>query len=175
MEEAQALQSRIHLGGPVTKAELSQLIIVIYASERRADAPSKAVVEAWHPQLVGYSFEDCLRVVSQHYAESDRPITLAQLCAGARKQLAARKPPERIEDRLRVPEADPDDPGAFIRAMREQRYFAIRNPEDFVVRELDLPSMGEVPEDRKEEETAPKPRPRRWWLLRGKGTDGSDE
>lgn len=158
----------------MTKAELSQLIIIIYASERRADAPSRAVVEAWHPQLVGYSFEDCLQVVSQHYAESDRPITLAQLCTGAKKQLAARKPAERIEDRLRVPEADPDDPGAFIRAMRERRYFAIRNPDDFALRELDLPSMGEVPEDRKDED-ARKPRPRRWWLLRGKGQEGSGE
>jgi hypothetical protein len=153
----------------VTKAELSQLIIVIYASERRADAPSRAVVEAWHPQLAGYPVEDALQVVSQHYADSDRPITLANLCEGLRKAEKARRPTNRVEDSLLIPDADPDDPQAFISAMREQRYFARRDPADFAPRELDLPAMGDVPE----QEVKP-PRPRRWWMLRGKGQDGPE-
>lgn len=157
----------------MTKGELAQLMIVIYASERRADAPSKAVVEAWHPQLAEYSPEDALRVITQHYADSDRPITLAQLCGGLKRLSAARHPTGRVEDTLLVPDADPDDPKAFIKAMREQRYFARRYPEDFAPREIDLPSMGRVAGESETEEK--KPRPRRWWLLRGKGQEGIEE
>jgi hypothetical protein len=151
----------------LTKAELSQLIIVIYASERRADAPSRAVVEAWHPQLADFAFEDALAVVSQHYADQDRPITLAQLCGGLRKKRAAAKPVDQVEEKTLVPEADPDDPQAYIAAMRGHRYFARRDPADFAERGLDLPAMGVVAE---EKGTEGQPgRPRRWWLPRGKG------
>lgn len=156
----------------MTKGELAQLMIVIYASERRADAPSRAVVEAWHPQLEQYSPEDALQVISQYYTDNDRPITLAQLCGGLRKLVAARRPTNRVEDNLLVPDADPDDPQAFIRAMREQRYFARRYPEDFEPRVLDLPTMGTVAA---EEEPVSKSRPRRWWLGRGKGQEPAGE
>lgn len=157
----------------MTKAELSQLMIIIYASERRADAPSRAVVEAWHPQLEGYSAEDALQVISQYYSDNDRPLSLSQLCTGLKKLVAARRPTNRVEDNLLVPEADPDDPQAFIKAMREQRYFARRDPADFAPRELDLPSMGRVAGESEIEEE--KPRPRRWWLLRGKGQGAAEE
>lgn len=155
----------------MTKAELSQLMILIYASERRADAPSRAVVEAWHPQLVEFSFEDACQVVSEHYAESDRPITLAQLCGGVRKRQAARCGTDGVEERMRVPDADPDDPKAFIEALRGHRYFARRYLEDFTPRELELPRMGEVPEG---DDHAEEVKPRRWWLGRGKGQERSD-
>ena len=147
----------------MTKAELTQLIIIIYASERRADAPSRAVVEAWHPKLAEASFQDACTVVSEHYGTSDRPITLAQLCEGVRKAEAARKRTDSVEDRLRIPDADPDDPQAFISAMKGQRYLPDRHPEDFTLPAPDFSTLGrQMPGG---EEAAGKPvRPRRWWM-----------
>lgn len=147
----------------MTKAELTQLIIIIYASERRADAPSRAVVEAWHPKLADASFQDACTVVSEHYGTSDRPITLAQLCEGVRKAQAARKRTDRVEDRLRVPDADPDDPEAFIQAMKGQRYLPDRDPDDFTRPALDVSMLGQqMPSGDAVQE---KPvRPRRWWM-----------
>lgn len=148
----------------MTKSELSQLIIVIYASERRADAPSKAVVEAWHPQLEHYPFQDALQVVSQYYAEQDRPITLNQLCAGLRKKQALRQPVDQVREKTLVPDADPDDPLAYLDALKERRFLPPRNPDDFTARILEFPKMGST----EEEPPQVKPRPRRWWLLRSK-------
>lgn len=150
----------------MTKGELAQLIIVIYASERRADAPSKAVVEAWHPQLERFGFEDALKVVSEHYAGNERPITLAQLCDGLRKR-QPRPTTDQVRERLLVPDADPDNPLAYLEALKQRKFQAERNPEDFAPQALELPKMVrvagvEVPIEEK-------PRPRRWWLPRGKG------
>lgn len=155
----------------MTKAELSQLIIVIYASERRADAPSKAVVEAWHPQLERYDLQDALQVVSQYYAEQDRPITLNQLCAGLRKKRAERQPVDRVGEKTLVPDADPDDPLAYLDALKKRRFLPARDPEDFTAKILDFPKMGTV---ESVDPPEPKSRPRRWWLLRGK-SQGVDE
>lgn len=157
----------------MTKAELTQLIIIIYASERRADAPSRAVVEAWHPKLADALFHEACTVVSEHYGMSDRPITLAQLCEGVRKTQAARKRTDRVEDRLRVPDADPDDPQAFISAMKGQQYLPERNPEDFTRPALDVSTLGQRMPG--EEEPQKKPvRPRRWWML-GRGQEEKKE
>lgn len=155
----------------MTKGELAQLIIVIYASERRADAPSKAVVEAWHPQLETFPLQDALEVVSQYYAEQDRPITLNQLCAGLRKKRAERKPVDQVQEKTLVPDADPDDPLAYLDALKQRRFLPARNPEDFTAQILEFPKMGTVEDEQPPED---KPRPRRWWLLRGK-SQGVDE
>lgn len=158
----------------MTKAELTQLIIIIYACERRADAPSRAVVEAWHPKLAAASFNDACVVVSDHYGTSDRPITLAQLCEGLRKAVAARSRTDEVADRLRVPDADPDNPQAFISAMKGRRFLPDRDPEDFTRPALDVSTLGKgVPEETVVEE---KPvRPRRWWMKWGKGQVGVED
>jgi hypothetical protein len=155
----------------VTKSELSQLIIIIYASERRADAPSRSVVEAWHPQLEHFDFQDALQVVSQYYAAQDRPITLNQLCTGLRKKRAERQPVDLVREKTLVPDADPDDPLAYLDALKQRRYLPARDPEDYTAKVLEFPKLRSV---ESEEPSQPKTRPRRWWLLRGK-SQGVDE
>ena len=158
----------------MTKTQLSFLLTAIYVYERRRDAVSQVEVEAWHQLLADVDFDDAKTVVTEYFADSDRPLSPAKLRAGARALQAQRRPPERAADRLLVPDADPDDPEAFIEAVRGRRYLPARDPQDFEPRVLELPAVRGV---EAEPEITPKSRPRRWWLLRGRGqevAEGSD-
>jgi hypothetical protein len=160
----------------MTKTEVSFLLTAIYVYERREQAVSKVEVEAWHQLLASADFDDAKAVVTAHFAESDRRLSPAQILKGSRELAAARKPKEDTAQRLRVPNADPDDPTAFIRALRAGDYQPEPTPGTPPQGGLPLAAIGRrVPPVTSEEVADDTPRPRRWWLSRKQKSMSEDD
>lgn len=162
----------------MTKTQVAFLLSAIYVYERRPEGVSQAEVEAWYQLLQGVDFEDAKTVVTEHFSESDRPLSPAKIRAGVRAVAAARKPTERAAERVRVPDADPDDPRAFIQALRNRRWEADPIPGKPPPEGIPLAGVGrKVPAVTSEEVNDDTPRPRRWWLSRrqraSSGPDGT--
>lgn len=149
----------------MTKSEVGKLLLVIYGLERRADAPSAAVVESWHPLLWDVSLEEAVNAVHRFYGDGGNLIGVSALRSEVRKIRVEQAVPESIEDRYREPDADPDDTGAWVRALREKRFKPPGVPAVPPVGGLPLEGVGRVvPEVSREEVEDEAPRPRRWWL-----------
>lgn len=151
----------------MTKTQVAFLLSAIYVYERRREGVSEAEVEAWYQLLAGLDFEDAKAVVTEHFSESDKPLSPAKIRTGVRTVAAARKPPEAAADRVRVPDADPDDPKAFIKALRTGQWEADPVPGKPPPEGIPLAVVGrKVPAVTAEEISDDAPRPRRWWLSR---------
>lgn len=149
------------------KSELSFLLTAIYVYERRETAVSQIEVEAWYQILEDVDFEDAKKVVTEHFSESDRRLSPAAIRTGARAIAATRKPPESPAERMKVPNADPDDPKAFIKALKAKDWQPDPIPGEPPQGGLELGSVGrKVPEVTAEEVADNGPRPRRWWVPR---------
>lgn len=123
----------------MNRAEVQFLLSAIYVYERRADAVGQAQVEAWYQLLGDFDVEDGKQAVLKHFASSDRPLTVNKLRADI-LSLRARARGDGA-GRLRLPDASPDDPQAFLEALRGREWQAEREPEP-----------------------AREPRERRWWM-----------
>lgn len=154
----------------MTKSEVSFLLSAIYVYERRQDAVSTVQVEAWHQLLGDIDFETAKKVIASHYMESDRTLTVAGLRAAARSLQPRR---DTVDEKTRVPDADPDDTRAFIGALKSGHWQPPRDPEDYETKALDVSSVGRrVPQVSDKEVGDDEPRPRRWWMSRwGNKTD----
>lgn len=98
--------------------------VLAYASAvdprvRRNDPDERTLqVAAWHTQLAPYGIADARVAVDRHYALPDPPALLP----GRLRALIAGIREERLRTTLEpVPAADPDDPGAYIAALRSGR------------------------------------------------------
>ncbi len=108
-------------------------------------------------------------MVTDYFADSDRPLSPARIRAGVRLLADRRNPPGTVAEKTLLPDADPDEPAAYIQAMREHRWVPVRDSEDFPRKALDTSGVGrEVPPVSAGEIQDEAPRPRRWWLFRGK-------
>jgi hypothetical protein len=152
----------------MTKSEVSFLLTAIFVYERRPDGVSQMEVEAWYQLLADVDFQDAKAVVTTHFAESDRQLSPAKIRAGVRTLATARRPPETAADRLRVPDANPDDPKAFIEALKAHRWQPERDAADYPLRQLDVSSLGAMPDLPDGEARGVPIRARRWWLPWGK-------
>jgi hypothetical protein len=151
----------------VTKTQVAFLLSAIYVYERRPDGVSQAEVEAWYQLLHEVDFDDAKAVVTAHFSESDRPLSPSKIRAGVRVLSAARKPKEDTATRTRVPDADPDDPRAFIKALRNGHWEADPVPGKPPPEGIPLAAVGRnVPAVTAKEVNDDVPRPRRWWLSR---------
>lgn len=147
------------------RSEVSELLSLIYGAERRTDAPSAVVVEAWAPLLKDVSLTEALEAAGRHYAEGAGPISISILRAGVRTLRAERLVPETIEDKYREPDADPDDTGAWVKALREKRWKPPGVPAVPPSEGLALEQVGRrVPEVSRQEVEDDAPRARRWWM-----------
>lgn len=148
----------------MNKSDVSKLLMMIHAAERRADAPSTAVVEMWFPHLAPYSGADAAAVISEHYGESAWPITLAALKEALAAKSAASRPAMEV---LEVPDADPDDTSGFIAALRAKRWKPQQEPGEPPEGGLDLTGVfKKVPELSLKEVEESEPLPRRRWVPR---------
>lgn len=164
----------------MTKTQVAFLLSAIYVYERRPDAVSQTEIEAWYQLLHEVDFDDAKTVVTAHFSESDRPLSPAKIRTGVRTIAAARKPVEAPADRVRVPDADPDDPRAFIQALRNRHWEADPVPGKPPPEGIPLAAFGrKVPAVTSEEIADDTPRPRRWWLSRrqrnSSDTDGTHQ
>jgi len=99
----------------VNRAEVAELLTVIASFDRRTlDDPD---VIAWHAVLRDEHLADCREAVVRHYAEKTDWIMPAHVRKGARM---IRRERMAALDKY-APDADPDDPQAYIRALRDGR------------------------------------------------------
>ena len=166
----------------MTKSEISKLLTIIYVYEKRGNAPSAVEVEAWFPLLADVGLQEAINAAGQHFAESDLPMTINRLRTAVKKNRAAQKPPESAKEKMRVPDADPDDPKAFIKALRAGQWESDPVPGKPPPEGIPLAAVGrKVPAVTAEEVNDESPRPRRWWLSRrqrdssGSGGTGQTE
>lgn len=99
----------------MTLADTARLLSLVQSLDnRKVDA---VVAAAWHSLLEPYDLEDCAQVVREHYSRSRDWLMPADVIAGARRLRRERMAAlERF-----TPNADPDDPVAYIAALREGR------------------------------------------------------
>jgi hypothetical protein len=100
----------------MTKADIARLLALIAAFDRRT--VGEADVEAWHLVLSHTDPEDCGEAVRQHYGRSRDWLMPVDVVLGVRRIRAQRiaaagDPP---------PDADPDDPAGYRRALVEGRH-----------------------------------------------------
>ena len=93
----------------------------------------EVVVASWHAIIGGLEFEDAVAAVHAHYSRTRDWIMPADVLAGAK---LARRERMAALDKY-APDADPDDPQAYIRALREGRRRTDTGPHR-------LPSVGRV-------------------------------
>lgn len=83
---------------------------------------NEEMVEAWHGILRPLHADQAMQAVQNHFSSSDRKLMPSHVVEGVKKVReemmvdfqAAGQP-------LEIPDADPDDPQAYILAIREQR------------------------------------------------------
>lgn len=98
----------------MTPAETAQLLALVAAYDRRTIG--RADVQAWHVVLAEVSYDDARTVVTGHYATQTAWIMPAHIVDGVRRIRS-----ERLAglDAL-LPDADPDDIHAWLKAYRRQ-------------------------------------------------------
>lgn len=101
----------------MNRAETARLLTMCAAYDNRT--PSEAAVIAWHEALADLAFEDAKTAVVDHYRASREwimPADVRQRIVEIRRhRLAA------LGDDAAVPDADPDDVEAYLKALREGR------------------------------------------------------
>lgn len=156
----------------MTKTEVGKLLTYIFLCERRTSPPGRADVEAWHTLVEGIGYGEAFAAARAHFmGDSDEFLSIPRLRALVRVERLRQAPPETPTERTLVPDADPDDPAAFIQAVRDRRYLPPRDPADFGDRPLDVEGLGRAVPDEAPETPVKPSRPKRWWLPRGKGHD----
>lgn len=106
----------------MTPTETAQVIAYIEArlGRKLTGQRNPLQVEAWHDDLARYSFADAL-AAARTITSAPGVITIAigDLLAGIRKIRNDRI--DRLGLDEPVPDADPNDPAAYIAALRDQR------------------------------------------------------
>jgi len=100
----------------VTRADAARLLGIAAAIDNRKVTEEAATM--WAQILGGLDPEDCARAITQHFTDSTEWLMPAHVRAGVRRIRSERlsREPEP------VPDADPDDVGAYLAAQRAQRY-----------------------------------------------------
>jgi hypothetical protein len=97
-------------------SETAQLLTLCAAFDRRTIGESD--VAAWTDVLGTAAYDDASDVVKLHYATSREWLMPCDVLSGV-KRLRAARISAAIEE---VPDADPDDPPAYVSALREGRH-----------------------------------------------------
>ena len=152
----------------MNKPDVAKILTAIYTYERRLESVGISEVETWFPLLEDLEYEQVRRAVTAHFLASDRYLTVArlrELVTQEQRKNAPVQPSEDVDLRTRVPDADPDDPVAYMEAIRDGRWQPTRERTE--KRALDTSALGRrVPRVSAEEAADDAPRPRRWWMLR---------
>lgn len=95
--------------------ETSALLAMVAANDRRT--VGEIDVEVWHDALNDLEFDDCRDAVRQHIRSSRDWLTPFDV-----RQAVKRIRRDRLDRALeQPPDADPDDPAAYTRALRDGR------------------------------------------------------
>lgn len=98
----------------MTPDETVDLLSLIAARDRRT--VGKTDVMAWHTDIGDLAFDDCREAVALHFRESTDWLMPARV-----RQLVKRIRDDRLRNADKVvPAADPDDPAAYLAALRAQ-------------------------------------------------------
>lgn len=98
----------------MTPEQTVDLLSLIAARDRRT--VGKTDVMAWHTDVGDLAFEDCREAVALHFRESTDWLMPAHV-----RQLVRRIRDDRLRNADKVvPPADPDDPAAYLAALRAQ-------------------------------------------------------
>lgn len=102
----------------MNRDETRALLFIAAAMESRGWTPTQIDVDAWTLVLADLGhFDDARDAIIAHYRQSPHRVTPAEVIAGVKRLRADRL--SRIPDP--APDADPDDPLAYRRALREGR------------------------------------------------------
>lgn len=102
----------------MNRDETRALLFLAAAMESRGWAPTHIDVDAWTLVLADLRhFDDARDAIVQHYRQSPHRVTPAEVLAGVKRIRTDRL--ARTPDA--VPDADPDQPAAYVQALRDGR------------------------------------------------------
>lgn len=83
---------------------------------------NEEMVDAWHDILRPLHADQAMQAVQNHFSSSDRKLMPSHVMEGVKKiREDAMVDFQAAGQSLEIPDADPDDPRAYILAIREQR------------------------------------------------------